>query len=266
MRVVILGMHKSGTTLVAETLHRAGIHMGEFREELDYDEGNKYEHLGFQTLNRELLAPYLLPPLGHVLRRRNRSATDAAGHPRNQDSQAWIRRRPMMARMEAGPVPEAVLDLIAELDAGHADWGFKDPRTALTYPLWKRALPPHRVIVIFRGLGQILERYRVGIRHPMRTMRVLQAWTLYNWSILRHIEDSEHPVLALRYERLMAEDAGLEMLAEFVERPLIDVRDPGRHRSRSATTELPTWLAPLVAQLPVHPVQLEARLRALEAI
>jgi hypothetical protein len=62
-------MHKSGTTLVAETLPRAGINMGEFREELDYETGNKYEHLDFRTLNRELLSPYLLSPLGHVLGR-----------------------------------------------------------------------------------------------------------------------------------------------------------------------------------------------------
>ncbi|MBW2425481.1 MAG: hypothetical protein JRG86_14615 [Deltaproteobacteria bacterium] len=69
MRKRVLGMRKSGTTLVAETLTRARINMGEFREELDYETGNKYEPFDFRTLNRELRSPYLLPPLGHVLGR-----------------------------------------------------------------------------------------------------------------------------------------------------------------------------------------------------
>jgi hypothetical protein len=239
--------------------------MGDFQEHLDYDAGNKFEHHDFQAINRELLSPYLLPPLGHVLRRRGRSELDAAGHPRNQDSQAWIRRRAMEARMERGPVPAAAKHLVETLDATQPAWGFKDPRTCLTYPLWKRVLPEHRIVVVFRGLGQVLERYRAGIRHPMRTMRVVQAWTLYNWSMLRHMEQSASPVLMLRYERLMSEAAGLEALAEFVERPIEDVRDPSRHRSRSSSGELPSWIAPLVASLPMHPERLEARLAALEA-
>ena len=126
MRVVVLGMHKSGTSLVAQALHRSGIHMGDFQEHLDYDAGNKFEHHDFQAINRELLAPYLLPPLGHVLRRRGRSELDAAGHPRNQDSQAWIRRRAMEARMETGPVPAAARHLVEVLEATHPAWGFKD--------------------------------------------------------------------------------------------------------------------------------------------
>jgi hypothetical protein len=265
MRVVVLGMHKSGTTLVAQALHRSGIHMGEFREELDYDAGNTYEHHGFQAINRELLAPYLVPPLRHVARRRGRSELDAAGHPRNQDSQAWIRRRGMEARMATGEIPSTATDLIESLERSHPDWGFKDPRSCLTYPFWRRVLPPHRLVVVFRGLGQVLERYRAGFRHPLRTMRVVQAWTIYNWSILRYVEESEGPVLMLRYERMMNEPDGLEQLEEFIERPVRDVRDPLRHRSRSSSTSLPAWLAPLLARLPMHPVQLEARLAAMEA-
>jgi hypothetical protein len=266
VRVVVLGMHKSGTTLVAQALHRSGISMGEFREGLDYDAGNKYEHHAFQAINRALLAPYLVPPLGHVLRRRGGSETDAAGYPRNQDSQAWIRRRALEAGLAHATVPEAAVTLVEGLEARGEDWGFKDPRTALTYPVWRRILPPHRIVVVFRGLGQVLERYRAGPRRPLRTLRVLQAWTVYNWSILRHVEESACPVLMLRYERLMSDASALDALASFVERPIEDVRDPRQHRSRASGTSLPSWVQPLVASLPVHPARLEARLHALEAV
>ncbi len=43
MIYVIFGMHKSGTTLVAEMLHKSGINMGDFDESVSYDIGNQYE-------------------------------------------------------------------------------------------------------------------------------------------------------------------------------------------------------------------------------
>ena len=166
--------------------------------------------------------------------------------------------------MTTGPIPAAAAELIEGLEAAHPDWGFKDPRTCLTYPLWRRVLPPHRIVVVFRGLGQVLERYRTGFRHPVRTMRVVQAWTIYNWSILRHVEASDCPVVMLRYESLMNEPSGLDPLAAFLGRPIPDVRDPRSHRSRSSSTSLPAWLTPLLARLPMHPARLEARLAAME--
>lgn len=44
MIFVVLGMHKSGTTLVSQILHHSGIPMGDgFDENVTYDGGNKYE-------------------------------------------------------------------------------------------------------------------------------------------------------------------------------------------------------------------------------
>ena len=40
---VVLGMHKSGTTLVSDILHRSGVPMVEVRSSEGYDQGNKME-------------------------------------------------------------------------------------------------------------------------------------------------------------------------------------------------------------------------------
>lgn len=265
MRVVVLGMHKSGTSLVAQTLHRSGFWMGEFREELDYSSGNRHEHHAFQAVNRDVLSAYLSAPLSHRLRRSWLPDHDQAGYPTNQDSLAWIHWRALERDLPSQPSPAAAQRLIEEMDRKHGDWGFKDPRTALTYPVWRRLLPDHRIVVVFRGLGQVLERYRAGPRHPVRTLRVIRAWTIYNWSILRHLETAACPVLVLRYERLMSEPDALAPLSAFVGRAVHDARDPEGHRSRGGSSALPGWMRASAGRLPAHPASIEESLSALEA-
>jgi len=55
MIYVILGMHKSGTTLISQILHKSGINMGEFNEDVSYDQGNQHERPAAQKINREIL-------------------------------------------------------------------------------------------------------------------------------------------------------------------------------------------------------------------
>ena len=86
MIFVILGMHKSGTTLVSQTLHASGINMGDFDSSLTYDTNNKFERHNTQELNRDMLHGYLIPPLDYLLRRPFRSRYDRAGYRRNKDS------------------------------------------------------------------------------------------------------------------------------------------------------------------------------------
>lgn len=261
MIYVVLGMHKSGTSLVARMLHESGIDMGEFDPRLGYGDGNTFERHDVQAVNRALLRGCLVPPLDHLLRRHARPARDAAGYPANRDSQAFIRSR-AIARRLAEPAAAACVDAVIRSCRDHADWGFKDPRTALTYPLWRERLPAHRLVVVYRGLAQVLDRARTGLRHPARSLRVLHAWTVHNGAILRALEETSQPFIVLRYEELMSGDEGIERLSGFVGRPLRDVRDPALYRSRTASPP-PPWTRAVAAALPLDPSRLEGRLREL---
>jgi len=56
MIYIVLGMHKSGTTLVAEMLHKSGIQMiGDHDGDPSYDKGNKYERVSTANLNKDIL-------------------------------------------------------------------------------------------------------------------------------------------------------------------------------------------------------------------
>src|SRR4030095_10172119 len=109
-------MHKSGTSLVAELLHRSGIPMGEGAEVSgSYDAGTFFERSAFRALNQELLGP---------------------------DDPDELNPRPLRLQLSARQRAR-MRELVAHGEDGGADWGFKDPRTCLTYEVWRPELPPH---------------------------------------------------------------------------------------------------------------------------
>jgi hypothetical protein len=256
---VVLGMHKSGTTLVARVLHESGISMGEFDSRLGYGEGNRYERHDAQLANRDLLRGYQISSLDHLVRRRQLDPVDAAGYAINRDSQAYVLHRALARRLERPDAAERVRPIVDRCEERGEDWGFKDPRTCLTFPAWRRVLPEHRIVVVYRGIGQILGRARTSARHPLRTLRVVHAWCVYNTAILRLLETHGAPRIVLRYEHLMESGDGIERLARFVGRPLKDARDSGMYRARAAV-RLPAWTRALAPLLPIAPHEIEARL------
>ena len=255
MIVVVLGMHKSGTTLVAETLHHSGIHMADVSDDLGYDESNKFERHDTQRMNRQLLRPVLVPTRkGFGLRN---AGLDRAGYERNLDSLAWVRRRALARLVQHAPV-EPIDDLEASMDRIHEHWGFKDPRTCLTYPWWRRALPEHHVVAIYRPFDEVMLRYRAGRTSPIRTIRIARNWIVHNELLAQHLEGRSDAVL-LRYDELMSDDREFERLRDHLGVDLVDRRKPDLYRARhnpaarSTTLRLP----PGVRRRAVH---IEARL------
>lgn len=127
--VVILCMHRSGSSLVANLLQRLGMSLGPF-ELLGADPHNKHGHfeaVPIYRLDQELLAHVHgfeedLPRSPEVLRRFR------------QCEGRWT--------LETSPVSESFFErgrrLIEELLASGEVSGFKDPRVPLLWPFWER--------------------------------------------------------------------------------------------------------------------------------
>ncbi len=207
---VVLGMHKSGTTLVAETLHRSGIDMMDTVDESrGYDEGNKWERDRTKAINHEMLG-------------------SAGAYSLQASARHGIRATPA--------VGERMRHVIADLSARHRDWGFKDPRTCLTYEAWAAELPEHRLIVVYRLPEEGWAHYWSAAKSPTKRLNVmgsfLPAWCEYNTAILRALERTTMPAIVLHYTQLMEGDGEFRRLEQFVGRPLIDRRNSGMNRSR----------------------------------
>lgn len=223
MIYVVLGMHKSGTTLVSQILHHSGINMGEGLDtNLGYDQGNKYERQSARVLNLDILNAVGVKSL------------DLA-------APAQLALTPAQsARMQT---------IIQECNQNYPDWGFKDPRTCLTYPLWTTHLPDHQLIVVYRSLDQLWRRYRY-VENPRSRHRdfgvarkLVLRWTEYTDSLIRILQQTSLPYVVLDYHKLMSTRMEFDRLQDFVGHNLVDMRRTNLYRHRRGSGSLPLQLA-----------------------
>lgn len=119
--VVVLGMHRSGTSLLARLLNLAGLPLGPASALAGPAEDNLrgfWEHVGLRDVSDEVLrcfgGSWMAPP---------------------QLPAGWLED----PRVEALRV--RAQEILARDFGGRALWGFKDPRVSLLVPFWRRVLP-----------------------------------------------------------------------------------------------------------------------------
>jgi hypothetical protein len=129
--LIILGMHRSGTSLVAQWLHKSGINLGE--NLMDGNASNQdghFEDMDFHDLHESILnennIPYgalkALPEKIHVSETHRNLAKK----------------------------------IIKERQEKFSQWGWKDPRTCLFIPLYKSLLPDAHYIVVLRDKSSVV--------------------------------------------------------------------------------------------------------------
>lgn len=204
---VILGMHKSGTTLVSRLLMESGIDMGVFDCDKVYAAGNHFERLETQSINKELLA------CGNRSSLRVTRPLDI----KKIKPEWWLRGE----------------TLVASLNDKYKAWGFKDPRNCLTYAYWEKILPPHHVIVIYRDPREVVRHYyqrRLSLASVYRSITSLYAWCVYNQCVLDVLERCPS-ALILNYAVLMKSDNEIKRLQKFLAVPVPDAREHAQYRS-----------------------------------
>lgn len=163
--VLVLGMHRSGTSMVVRALRDMGLFTGWLRDPND-------EATFFLKLNAWLL----------------RQCGGAWDHPEVIDDvlcDASLRRVYAEALKQATESPRAASYLGplryvagARLSSFDQRWGWKDPRTTFTLPLWSDVFPDLRIVHVVRhGLDVALSlraRVRRRTRHGRSAQRPLR--------------------------------------------------------------------------------------------
>jgi hypothetical protein len=212
--IVVIGMHRSGTSLVARILAAAGVQMGADRNVHD-------ESDFFRELNKEIFRAAHADwdwPLATIPALQDKTLCDnLAAHLTeccaSKDARAYLGRRFGKA------------DLAAQTDR----WGWKDPRNTCTLPLWLRIFPEAQVVNVYRDGVDVAaslvtrERKRAGrLGNAIRSSRCLdpdRAFGLWTEYVERSLDvTAELPparVRDVRYERLIAKpyEAVRELLA-----------------------------------------------------
>lgn len=180
--IVVLGMHRSGTSLVAEMVHRWGGATGSNDQLLDGDEWNArgyFEHVPLLELNDELLhaagGSWRAPP-----------AQTEAIEKLADDSEFSRRAR----------------ELIAEFEVRGAPWFWKDPRLPALLPFWEKFWPDPAYIVPVRQPLHIA-RSLAG-RDALSPAAALLLWQYSMLAIMSHVQGKAQ-TLFVSYEELLAD-------------------------------------------------------------
>lgn len=128
--VIVIGLHRSGTSVISHLLHAMGVNMGErFREPDQWNKYGYWEDLDFVELNREIFksckASWICPPSREML-------------------------------LDVGKQFESqIAELVESKNVGL--WGWKDPRNCLLMPLYEPYLPDHtKYIYVKRNKDSVL--------------------------------------------------------------------------------------------------------------
>ncbi len=172
-QLIVAGFHRSGTSLVCQLLHRAGL------------------FLGYQ-----LLGPAFSNPHGHF---EDTEVLDLHEQILADNGRTWLVSEPFL------PVAteahwQRLKWIVERRNAEHHLWGFKDPRVCLFVMLWKHLLPNAKVLLIYRHFSD--SAYSLSRRQstellsnpagPQRMYRrfweepdlALQMWLTYNDALL----------------------------------------------------------------------------------
>ena len=213
--LVIVGMHRSGTSLITNWLEKCGLQIGERLEIATASNiDGHFEDMEFRTLHEEVLISKNLPGSGLV-----ETISDANLSVYQQ---------------------EKLKSIIEVKNKLYEQWGWKDPRTCLFLDTYRQLLPGSKYLVIVRDyqsvISSLLKRDFMEIDHKymsrgwlqrqvwtyLRKARrrqryydenaehYLKVWLIYNQEILKAIKNlSPEDFLVLNYNVLEKSDAAV---------------------------------------------------------
>jgi hypothetical protein len=235
--VCILGMHRSGTSLVSRVFNVLGLYLGPedhlMRPSADNPSGH-WESRPVKEINDEILSilggswqePPPLPP-------------------------GWERRPELAA-------PRRRAREVIESDFAESElWGFKDPRNSLTLPFWQRILDPMRYVICLRNPIDVAASAGASNRDDdsVPFEQGVDLWLTYVRGALA--ATAGHPRHLVFYEDLMADpEPVVRSLARFI----------GRRKTSEAESEIRSAITVAVSEglwhhrTPVHNVVDASRL------
>ncbi|MBK8507408.1 MAG: sulfotransferase family protein [Candidatus Competibacteraceae bacterium] len=161
--VLILGMHRSGTSCLAGSLEEAGLYLGEVNTAAPHNAKGNRESRAIMSLQDDLL-------------RANGGAWDAPP-----------------ARVIWSSEHRARRDAIIATYPNNLTWGFKDPRTLLTLPGWLEALPAVRFVGTYRH--PLAVAASLNVRNGITLENSLALWMAYNSLLLDYHKRFAFPLI-----------------------------------------------------------------------
>ncbi|MFN8416241.1 MAG: sulfotransferase [Cytophagaceae bacterium] len=189
--VILLGMHRSGTSLIANWMHHCDIKLGDnyYTGTIGNEDGH-YEDIDFLNLHEEIFLSYNLDPSG---------------------LKSWK----LPSEIDETHFNK-IKHLIDKKNKLHNEWGWKEPRTCMYLQYYRELLPDAKYLIILREPAQVVDsllrrdllvlKLHFQQNHPWKykTFSILywwykvqiakqteeiylQAWIAYNEKVVEHL-------------------------------------------------------------------------------
>ena len=180
--LVIISMHRSGSSLTASLLQSAGLHIG--RNLMEGNEQNVkgyYENLDFYNFHRRILAS------------------------QGVDENGWTLQEEI--EVEDRFIEEA--KEIVDKASVSGLWGWKEPRTTLFLEFWAELLPQANFLLIYRSPWEVVEslyRQNHGLFKTQPELAV-KLWMHYNQKIINFYNHSSSRCILVNTKTLIQNPA-----------------------------------------------------------
>jgi hypothetical protein len=161
--LIIISMHRSGTSFTASLLQNAGLNIGEMlMEKHASNPKGHFENKDFWSFHRKVLKENHLNPDGWDLK------TISFQKKYEEEAKALIAKNT------------------------HTYWGWKDPRTALFLDFWKQLLPDAYFLFIYRSPWEVVDSIyrRKDVVFKDAPEKAIEVWLFYNQVILDFYENN----------------------------------------------------------------------------
>jgi hypothetical protein len=211
MGVLVLGMHRSGTSAITSVIGQLGPDLGDRRDLIAPNEANQKGYWESRSLTE--FQESLLQKLGG----------DWARPPSLQPG--WERDWRLVRRLGLAR------RTFRQVYGGAEQWLWKDPRTALLLPFWRRALRFEPIVVgIFRNPLEVADSLATRDKMPKR--QALRLWETYNRALLANARGL--PAFITSYEDLLNDPVAVAgELSTFLKTQGLTVSTPGDDALRS---------------------------------
>lgn len=171
MPVLITGMHRSGTSMIARLLNLCGLYLGEPNEMLPAQPDNPrgfWEHWCFQQIDKSIINSFGRDDVktGHLPLL---MTEDWEKDTRLDTTYLWARR------------------LVHSMNHSADNWGFKDPRASILLPFWYQMIPDLKVIICLRHPLDVAASLMK--RDDIDEEECLDIWYAYNRMLLDTAKD-----------------------------------------------------------------------------
>lgn len=164
--VCILGMHRSGTSMVSRSLNLLGVNLGEENKLVAKGRHNQKGFWEYRKITRTQES--LLKVFGHN----------------------WYTAKPLPKRwcnkLEIQPIRGQLKEIVEADFQDSMLWGWKDPRNSLTLPMWQQILPELNIDLsyVIAVRNPIDVAASLEVRNNFTFEHSLKLWGLYTISAL----------------------------------------------------------------------------------